>query len=278
MHVYLNGQILPLEDAHISPLDRGFLFGDGVYEFIPVYDNEVFLLKEHLDRLDRSLKKIDMKNPLTHSQYADIIKELGKKAENPNHGIYLQITRGAGDTRRHQYSSELKPTIFAMSMNLRLLSAEEKANGLSAITVVDERWQNCDIKSLNLLPNILAVQQGVLQNAFETIFIKDGYLTEGTSSNIFVIKNNVILTPPLSSHILWGITRGLVLQMAHKHQLPLEERAISEDELAHADEIWVTSSSREVVPITRLNGKAIGNGQVGQLWKKVDQYFQLEKE
>lgn len=274
MRAYLNGQFLPLEQARISPLDRGFLFGDGVYEVIPVYDGEGFLLKEHLDRLDRSLKAIDMKNPLTHEQWLDIINELSKETEKSFYGIYLQITRGAGATRQHLYNDDLKPTVFAMVISPMPLSADDKAKGVAAITAPDERWKNCYIKSINLLPNILALQQGQKQGAYETIFVKDGFITEGTGSNVFMIKNNIIFTTPQTSDILWGITRAYVLKLAKQHDMPYVEREITAEEFEHADEIWMTSSTREVLAITRLNGKNVGDGLVGPVWKKINQYFQ----
>jgi D-alanine transaminase len=278
MRAYLNGQFLPLSEARISPLDRGFLFGDGVYEVIPVYDGKPFLLTEHLNRLDRSLAAIDIKNTPTHAQWIDIIKDLSAHAPTPNHGVYLHITRGAGTTRAHQYTDDLQPTVFAMTIAIRLLSAHDKQQGLTAITANDNRWGHCYIKSLNLLPNILALQHAAQEGAYETIFIKDGYLTEGTGSNIFIVKNNIIITPPQTPQILWGITRGFVLRLAQTHQLAYEERIISEEELNNADEIWITSSTREVVPITRLNGKNVGNGAVGLVWKKIDQYFKAARE
>lgn len=274
MQIYLNGEFLPIEQARISPLDRGFLFGDGVYELIPIYDNKPFLLAEHLERLERSLKAIDIKNPLTHTQWADIMQKLSQHAATPTHGIYIQITRGAGETRQHQYDATLKPTIFGMTTKIRLLSTQEKQTGLSAITTTDQRWNNCYIKSLNLLPNILAMQQAYTQNACEAILIRNNFLSEGSSSNVFVIKNDIIFTPPETPQILWGITRRFVLQLAQQHQVAYEERPISENELYDADEIWITSSGRETVPITRLNDQVVGKGLVGPLWQKMDAYFE----
>ncbi len=170
MIAYLNGQFLPLAEARISPLDRGFLFGDGVYEVIPVFEGTPFLLKEHLERLDRSLKAVDIKNTLSHEQWGDILKQLGLTAPTPTHGIYLQITRGASATRQHLYTDDLQPTVFAMVITPKSLSAQEKEQGLSAITAPDQRWGNCYIKSINLLPNIMALQEGHLKGAYETIF------------------------------------------------------------------------------------------------------------
>lgn len=278
MRVYLNGEFLPLIEARISPLDRGFLFGDGVYDVVPFYNHEPFLLEEHLARLDRSLKAIDMENPLSHAEWAEVIHKLSDETPIDNYAIYLQVTRGTGVTRQHTYSDDLTPTVFAMQVNPKALPPEAKENGVSAITLKDERWENCYIKSINLLPNILALQQSKNQGAYETILIKNGFLTEGSGSNIFVIKNNVIMTAPQTPHILAGITRGFVLQLAKQHQLPFEERFISEDELNNADEIWMTSSTREVLAITRLNGKIVGDGKIGPLCKKMHHFFQVAKE
>lgn len=277
MRVYLNGQYLPLEQARISPLDRGFLFGDGVYEVIPVFNQQVFLLKEHLERLDRSLNAIDMKNPLTHDEWTKIINQISEQSQAEHFGVYLQVTRGAAATRQHTYSDDLTPTVFVMLIQPKTTSAEDKARGVAAITLPDERWAHCDIKSINLLPNILAIQQGVKQGAYETIFIRNGWVTEGSGSNIFMVKDNTIVTPPKSHQILPGITRQFILDLALQHQLPYEERNISEQELLTADEIWMTSSTRDVLAITKLNGNHVGNGQVGPLWNKINQYFQAVK-
>ncbi len=277
MIVYLNGQFLPINEARISPLDRGFLFGDGVYEVIPVYNGIPFLLEEHLQRLDRSLKTVDIKNTLSHVEWAEIIKQLSPHAATPTHGIYLQITRGANATRQHQYTEEMTPTLFAMTINIRLLSPEDRQQGLSAITATDQRWENCYIKSLNLLPNILATQQAYLQNACETILIKNGYVTEGSSSNVFIVKNGMIITSPLIPNILWGITRAFVLNLAKEFNIPHSEDFISEELLHQADEIWITSSGREVVPITHLNGHKVNDGKVGPVWKKIDKHFQTRR-
>lgn len=272
--VYLNGEFLPIDEAHISPLDRGFLFGDGVYEFIPVYQGKPFLLLEHLQRLNRSLEALDIHVPYKDTEWINIVQTLSAQAPTPSHGIYLQITRGAGTSRTHNYPSGLTPTIFAMVSSIRLLSADDIQYGLSAITMPDLRWAKCYIKSINLLPNVLAYQAGINQGAVETILIDHGYVTEGTSSNVFIVKQGILLTPPKTPDILWGITRDFILRLAREHHIAYEELPISEDELYDADEIWITSSGRAIVPITRLNGHVVGDGLVGPLWKKLHALYQ----
>jgi D-alanine transaminase len=277
--IYLNGQFLPLADARISPLDRGFLFGDGVYEFIPVYHGKAFLLIEHLQRLTRSLEAINMKDVLTAKQWADIIHTLCAQDPAPAQGIYLQITRGAGPNRQHAYGAQdLTPTVFAMAITLHLLSDMERKTGLSAITTPDTRWENCYIKSINLLPNILAAQQAYTRDACEAILLDNGYVTEGSSSNVFIVKNNMLITAPKSQGILWGITREFILQLAQEKNITCLEKPISESDLQNSDEIWITSSGREIIPITKLNEKIIGTGIPGPIWQQVENHYQYSKE
>lgn len=273
--VYLNGEFLPLSEAKISVLDRGFLFGDGIYEVIPVYNNKIFRLKEHFKRLANSLKNINLTMPLSEAEFTKVFETLIEKNSDlgPQQVIYLQITRGADGLRAHDIPTHLKPTIFAQTSQRPTHEKTELNGGKKAITLNDIRWQNCFIKATSLLPNILLNQQAKDADACEAILLRDGMLTEGASSNIFIVKNNVVYTPPLSNNILGGITRDLVIQLAKENDITVEEKQITEQELRDADEVWVSSSMRELFPITTLDNKPVGNGKSGPIWSKMYDYY-----
>lgn len=262
--VYLNGQYLPLADAKISVLDRGFLFGDGIYEVIPVYGGKLFRLHEHLNRLENSLRKIRLPLFISHSQWEEIL--LGLICGDNNQSIYLQVTRGVAK-RDHSIPSNIEPTIFAQSTPLE--PVEIPAGGMRAITLQDIRWTYCDIKSVALLANVLLRHQATEKNCAEAILIRDDHVTEGAASNVFIVKNNALITPPKSKHLLPGITRDLILELAKDSQIPARESDISVAELKLADEIWLTSSTREIIPIVELDGKPIGAGKIGPLWHEM---------
>lgn len=271
---FLNGEFLPLEEAKVSVLDRGFIFGDGIYEVIPVFNGHAFRLDEHLQRLLNSLKATHIKNPLSQSDWTNLINNMIKKNGLGHQAIYLQMTRGVAH-RDHAFPDDAEPTIFIMSNRL---PETQTAHPVSAITLQDPRWNNCDIKATSLLPNVLLRQQAREQGAYEAILIRDGFITEGAASNVFVIKDGVIKTPPKGSKILPGVTRGLVLELLSKNALSCEEVEISEAELHAADEIWVTSSTKEIVPVTKLDGKPVGAGEVGALWNKSTELYQAFKD
>jgi D-alanine transaminase len=264
---YLNGEYLPIEDAKVSVLDRGFLFGDGVYEVIPFYCDKGLGLHEHLQRLEQSLAAIEITSPLSTGQWQTVFEKLLSASDAENNGIYFQITRGAPPARIHAFpGDEVKPTVFAFAMPL----TKGKLNaGIKTITREDMRWKNCFIKSLNLLPNCMANQTAVIEKANETIFIEDDFVTEGSSSNVFIVKDGTVSTTPATSRILNGITRRFVLKILHELSIPVKERAISQAELENADEIWVTSSTREIAPVIQLNELTISNGKPGKLWQQV---------
>lgn len=271
---YLNGEFLPLEEAKVPVLDRGFIFGDGIYEVIPVFNGHSFRLEEHLERLGNSLKSTHIKNPLSQVEWADLIHNTVEKNGLGHQAIYLQITRGVAH-RDHAFPDDAEPTVFIMS---NPLPESQTAKPVSAITVADPRWHNCDIKATSLLPNVLLRQQAREQGAYEAILIKDGFITEGAASNVFVIKDGVIKTPPKGSKILPGVTRGLLLELLTNSELPCEEAEVSEAELQTADEIWVTSSTKEIVPVTQLDGKPVGTGEVGAAWHKSTELYQAFKD
>jgi D-alanine transaminase len=270
--VYLNGEFLPQDQARVSPLDRGFLFGDGVYEVIPVFKGQCFLLKEHFARLEQSLAAIQLPSPLSEADWEKVFDRL--IAENgPEQSLYLQITRGPAEKRTHQFPPEVHPTVFAMSSSLTPV----KTQGIKAITAPDTRWKCCNIKSLNLLANVLHRQLAEEQGAEEAIMIRDGFVTEGCLSNIFIVKNGVIVTHPNEPGILPGITRQILVKIAEQERISLVERPIREEELFEADEVWSTSVGKEVTPVIEINGRPVGSGAPGPLCKAMYAHYQRLK-
>lgn len=277
MIVYLNGKFLPLDKACISPLDRGFLFGDGIYEVIPAYAGHLFRIEQHLQRLQNSLDAIQLKNPYSSSRWTEILHDLMDKQAHRDHSIYLQITRGADTRRDHSIPTSIEPTVFIMSTPLVVSSELPDSDGICAITREDSRWQKCNIKAITLLANILHKQEAIDEQCTETILIRNGYALEGSASNLFVIKDKLIQTPPKGSTLLPGITRDLVLEIARQNNMSTAEVDIPAEDLFLADEIWITSSTREVLPVTRIDGKAVGDGKPGPIWGKVVGLYQAYK-
>lgn len=277
--VYLNGQLLPEEQAKIPVTDRGFLFGDGVYEVIPAYGGTLFRLDEHLNRLQNSLDGVRIHNPYSATQWRQRLQQLLDANPTPkaDYSIYLQITRGSAPRRDHAFPQEIHPTIFASATPIIKPSDETYAQGVSAITLEDTRWKQCHIKAITLLPNILLRQQAVDAGAVEAILLKEGYLTEGAASNVFVVLNNEILTPPKSPELLPGITRDVVLELAQQQGLAHGEVQISEQQLREASEIWLTSSTREILAVTQLDGLPVGDGRPGPQWSRIYSDYQAFK-
>lgn len=275
--VFLNGRFLPAHEATISVMDRGFLFGDGVYEVIPVYGGRAFRLEHHLDRLDHSLSGIRLANPLPHSRWREVLAELVKRNEGQDQSIYLQVTRGAA-LRDHGFPADAEPTVFAMSSPLKPVPEQIRREGISAITVEDIRWRHCDIKAIALLPNVLLRQRALDSGAAEAILVREGEVTEGAASNVFVVRDGRIQTPPKGNLLLPGITRDLVVELCLENALECREAPLLEEDLREADEIWITSSTKEVVPVTRLDGVPVGNGVPGPVWEQVIGIYQRYKE
>ena len=273
--IYLNGKFMPIEEACIPVLDRGFIFGDGIYEVIPVYSRRPFRLTEHLDRLQHSLDGIRLKNPFSNVDWSNLLEQVIAKNEGEDQYLYLHITRGVA--KRDHAFPQVPPTIFIMSNPLLPPPAELLASGASAITAIDNRWRRCDVKAISLLPNVLLRQMAVDVHAIETILIRDGFLTEGAASNIFVVKDNVLLAPPKSHLMLPGITYDVVLELAAANQITHEVREISETEIHTADEILLTSSTKEIMPITYLDGKPVGQGKPGSLFTQLHILYQQYK-
>ena len=268
--VYLNGEFKPIEEASVSVLDRGFTFGDGVYEVIPIFNRKIFRFSEHIMRLENSLREIYMSNPLKENEWRDIFNKLIDSLEQVNQSIYLQITRGVS-RRDHDISIADKPTVFAMS---RPLETNNFSSGIKAITHEDIRWQLCNIKATTLLPSILLRHKAKEQEARETILIRDKYVTEGAASNVFVCTDDKILTPARTGHVLSGITRDLIVEILMHNDLPIVEGSISESKLLSAGEIWVTSSTWEIVPVVELDDRLVGSGKPGPLWQQANKLYQ----
>lgn len=277
--VYLNGNYLPQEKATISIMDRGFLFGDGVYEVIPVFNGKFFGFDEHIARLEKSLQSIEIKNPHTPPEWKIIFETLLEKNKKTagNYSCYCQVTRGADKERSHLFSNQLTPTVVAFISPFKSKTAEQMEKGFSAITEEDSRHGNCYIKAVNLLPNILHMQKAHRQEAIEAILIRDGNAMECTSSNLFIVKNNQLITPPLSPKILSGVTRSYIIKLAHQNHIDCVERNITVNELKNADEIFITGSVKEVCPIVMLDDQLVGNGKVGPLSKKMVALYEASK-
>jgi D-alanine transaminase len=271
--VFLNGQFLPLEDAKISVLDRGFIFGDGVYEVVPVYSKVPFRLEEHLARLERSLGAVSIRNPHTRGEWRDFIADLIARQSFDDQGVYFQVTRGVAK-RDHAFPKNSEPTVFMMSSPLVTPPQVQVEEGASAVTAPDPRWLRCDIKSISLIGNVLLRQLSAQVDAAETILFRDGKLTEASASNVFIVKDGVIHSPPKNSLILPGITYDVVVELAQIDGIPMQFREIAEAEVRAADEIWVTSSSKEVLAIVRLDGRKIGEGRPGPLFRRMYRLYQ----
>jgi D-alanine transaminase len=275
--VFLNGRFLPLEEAKVPVLDRGFIFGDGVYELVPVYSRVAFRLDEHLARLERSLAETRIRNPYVRAQWREIIYRLVDAQPFEDQGVYFQVTRGVAK-RDHAFPKDAEPTVFVMSNPLVTPLRETVQKGAAAVSAQDNRWLRCDIKSTSLIGNCLLRQLSAEAGAAETILFRDGKLTEASSSNVFVVKRGVVLSPPKTSLILPGITYDVVLELARGASLPLEMREVTEAEVRAADEIWVTSSSKEVLPIVSLDGATVGDGRPGPLFARMYQLYQEFKQ
>ena len=281
--VYLNGSYLFMEEVCVSVMDCGFLFGDGVYEVIPVYGGKLFRLSHHLHRLQNSLDGIRLSNPLSIGAWQKILNEVlehnrEQTGVSNDQSVYLQVTRGSAAKRDHSFPDRITPTVFVFSNPIAEPDPVSTTQGIAAITLDDIRWQYCDIKAITLLPNVLLRQQAADSNAAEALLIRNGLVIEGSASNVFVIRDGAILTPPKGEQMLPGVTRDLVLELAEQHALPCHETDISEDTLRQADEVWVTSSTREIVPVISLDGKVVGDGLPGSAWKSMIELYRCYKD
>ncbi|MDH4133720.1 MAG: D-amino acid aminotransferase, partial [Gammaproteobacteria bacterium] len=271
--VFLNDAFVPSGEARVSAFDRGFVFADGVYEVIPAYGKRLFRFAQHLARLENSLASIRLSNPLPAERWREICQHLLTANPAEDQYIYLQVTRGPAP-RDHAFPAETKPTVFAYAQPLKYPEPAQRAAGVAAITVPDIRWQRCDIKAIALLPNVLMRQQATEAGAAEAILLRDGLVTEGSASNIFLGFGNTLVTPPKGPYILPGVTRDLVVELAHAHGIDCEERDVSENEMRNADELMLSSSTKELLAITTLDGRAVGSGKPGALLTRLYALYQ----
>ncbi|MCX4188782.1 D-amino-acid transaminase [Methylophaga sp. OBS3] len=272
--VYLNGRFMAAEDAKVSAMDRGYLFGDGVYEVIPVYRGQAFLLEGHLARLQRSLAEIEIKSPFDNAGWSALIAELVDKNGGGDQSVYLQVTRGSAPQRDHIFPATVIPGVFMMSNPLKPVAESWHQNGVEVITLDDIRWQRCDIKAIALLANCLLKQRAQEAGAQEALLLRDGALTEGAASNAYIVVNGEIITAPSGNQILPGITRDLVLELAEQAGINVQLRYASHEELKAADEVWISSSTKELLPVTRVDGQMVGTGKPGNVWQNLHQRFQ----
>jgi len=277
--VYLNGEFMPLEQACVPVMDRGFLFGDGVYEVIPAYGGRLFRLPHHLHRLHNSLTAVRIPNPLTETEWREVLTQLVRWNKSEDQSVYLQVTRGVQQKRDHAFSGQpLKPTVFAMSNPLQAPATVPLTTGIKAVSLDDVRWQHCNIKAITLLPNVLSRQEAIDKGAAEAILIRNGYAIEGAASNLFIVRQGMIITPPNSHLLLPGITRDLLVELAATHARPYRTADITLEELRQADEIWLTSSTRELLPVVELDGKPVGNGQPGPIYRDMHRLYRDYKD
>lgn len=274
---HLDGRELPLADARISPLDRSFLFADGVYEVIPVYGGSPFRLESHLVRLARSLAALRMRDPHSRAAWQGLIESLVAVNGGGDQYVYLQVSRGAEFGRNHAPLPDIAPTVFAYCSPWPRVAPSVLEEGLACITATDTRWARCDIKSVALLANIMLRQQAIDAGASEAILLRDGCLTEGSASTVQVVLKGALVTPPDSARILPGTTRQVVEELATSLGIPHRAADITEAELRSADEIWLAAATREVQPVTQLDGRAVGTGKPGPLWQRVYAAYQQLK-
>jgi len=270
---HFNGELMPLDKVAISPLDRGFIFGDGVYEVIPVYEGRMLRGREHFERLQRSMDEIRLMNPHTVDEWMALTAKLLEHHPG-NQSVYIQVTRGVPPKRDHVLPQGLTPTVFMMCYPLATPSREQVENGVACVTHRDFRWEKCHIKSTSLLGNVLARQISADAGAAETILLRDGMLTEASASNVFVVKDGVVAAPPRDNHILLGITYDLLTRLAAEGSLKLEIRPVSEAQLRSADEVWLSSSTKEVLAVTTLDGKPVGSGKPGPVFRRMHSLYQ----
>lgn len=275
--VYLNNEYLPIEKAAISPMDRGFLFGDGIYEVIPVHGGKLIGFDLHMQRMQQGLGHLVIESGLSNLQWREVCTNLIAHHNKANLAIYLQVSRGADIKRFHAYPENIEPTVFAFSMDIPnpCEADREKVVGMKVSTATDLRWQRCHIKSTALLGNIMHFQHGYKQGNQETLlFNQADELTEGSAVNVFVIKDGGVSTPPANNHILAGITRHIVLDILRQHSdIQVEEKHISRQDVMEADEIWITSSTKSIAPVTEVDGKPVADGNVGSIWQQAQQLF-----
>ncbi len=274
--VYLNGKFVPLSGAQVSVLDRGFIYGDGVYELIPVYGREPFRMPHHLKRLQRSLDGIGMANPYADAEWEAIVRQLIARQPFADQGVYFQVTRGVAK-RDHAFPKGVPPTVFMMSNPLPIPTREQVDQGVAVVTADDNRWHRCDLKTISLLGNVLMRQLAAEQGAVETVMFRNGYLTEASASNVLIVKEGAVVVPPKDNLILPGITYDATMEFARDAGIPLVMRPVAKAEALAADEMWLSSSTKEVLAITTVDGKPFAGGKPGPVFRRMWDLFQTKK-
>ncbi|MEC5215323.1 D-alanine transaminase [Actimicrobium sp. GrIS 1.19] len=274
--VYLNGAISPLSEAKVSVLDRGFIFGDGIYEVIPIYARKAFRADQHMARLFRSLAAIGIANPHSKAEWLALIQQVADAFADDDQMVYVQVTRGVAK-RAHAFPKEATPTVFIMTNPLVLPSAAVRAAGVACVSMEDKRWLHCEIKSISLLGNVLAAQNAAEHAVTETIQFRDGFLTEASASNVWVVKDGKLMGPPKDNLILEGIRYGLIEELCAALAIPLSARRITRDEVFAADEVLLSSATKEVLPVVSIDGQAIGNGKPGPIYAALYAAYQDAK-
>jgi len=282
---YLNGEFTNLREAKVSVMDRGFIFGDGVYEVVPVYAGRPFRFAQHMARLDRSLSELRIANPMSHEQWRKLVDELiaayaktaGKRPEETDQIVYLQVTRGVA-MRDHAMPAGISPTVFATSNRIATPSAADRAQGVPCVSAEDFRWKKAHIKSLSLAGSVLARQIGADVGAAETVMFRDGFLSEGAAANVWVVRNGTVFGVPRDNLVLEGIRYGLIEELCREAGIPFELRRIGRDEVFGADELLLSNASKEILPVTRLDSQPIGTGRPGPIYEKLYAGYQRAKQ
>ncbi|MBC3911473.1 D-amino acid aminotransferase [Undibacterium umbellatum] len=275
--VYLNGEMTPLSEAKIPVLDRGFIFGDGIYEVIPVYQRKMFRADQHLARLFRSLTSIGITNPHSKDEWLALIAKVMDAHEADDQMVYLQVTRGVAK-RAHAFPKDVTPTVFIMTNPIVLPSATARENGVACVSMEDKRWLRCEIKSISLLGNVLAAQNAAEEGAAESIQFRDGFLTEASASNVWIVKDGVLMGPPKDNLILEGIRYGLIEELCADNQIKLLARRITREEVFAADEVMLSSATKEVLAVVKLDDVTIGNGKPGAVYHQLYAAYQKAKQ
>lgn len=269
---FLNGRFMPLAQAKVSVEDRGYQFGDGIYELLRVYNGRIFHLEEHLERLEHSALAIGLSIVYSKSRWKEILTKAHARSRYPDAKLYIQITRGTAP-RDHAFPQRVRPTVLVTVRELIPLPSELREKGVSVIMVPDLRWGRCDIKSINLLPNVMARQKARSSGAFEALFVRDAWVMEGAGCNVFAVIGGQIVTPPRGPTILPGVTRDVVIELAREARDPLIEKGISVEELLHAQEVFLTGTTVEILPVVQVDGKPIGDGRPSRITRRLYQQF-----
>ncbi len=273
---YINGEFVAPEDARISAFDRGLIFGDGIYEVVPIYGGQAFRWDEHLARLNNNLDVVGIRQPYTRQDWAKVLVGLLSRATEQDHYLYIQVTRGVAP-RNHVFPDSAEPTVFAYVQKLAPVAESAVTQGVKVVTIPDFRWHRCDIKTTSLIANVWLRQQAKEQGAAEAVLVRDGVVTEGAATNVFAVMNGIVRTAPQGPNLLPGITRDLVVELMARHGVSYEERAFTEQQMIDAEEVWITSSTNEVMPVSRINDNVVSEGRPGPAFQRVYNLYQQYK-